>query len=160
MTIETGSAEVAIAATSAASLSATIQGLKNGNVNVMSTFEGGTFADKLKVLEVMSAAEPLADHLDETILLANVVIQQIEMPDEKTGELLPVPRIILVAEDGTAYAAISSGILKSLENIFGILGQPKEWPGALEIHVSEARSRNGFRFMTVNFGKGPKSPKK
>ncbi len=153
MTIENGSAEVVL---SSNALQNSIDALKSGKSNVLSTFSGSTHADKIKVIAAMTSALPVADNLGKSIMLRNVVVQPIEMADEKTGELTTVPRIILVDEDGTSYAAISSGIFRSLENIFGILGQPSEWPEALEVHVSEAKSRAGFRFMTLNIGAAPK----
>ena len=153
MTNEIVPADVAV---SANGLQASINAMKSGGSNVMSTFTGSEHADKLKVIAAMTAAVPVADNLGKTIKLSNVVIQPIEMADDNTGELTTVPRIILVDADGTSYSAISSGIFRSLENIFGILGQPSEWPEPLEVHVSEARSRAGFRFMTLNIGSAPK----
>lgn len=150
MTIENGSAELVL---STSNLQQSINALKSGSSNVLSTFEGGEFADKIKVIAAMTSAKPIADNLGTIINLRNVVVQPVDMPvdekDESKGTA-EVPRIILVDEDGTAYAAISSGIFKSLENIFGVLGQPATWPTALPVVVTEEKSRKGFKFFTLS----------
>lgn len=132
-------------------IAAALEGMKTGNAgNIMSTFQGTDFATKVKTLKAVTNSKPLSENLGKTIMLENVVVQIIEMPDEKTGVLTEVPRIILVDADGTTYHAISNGIFKSLENTFALLGQPAAWEEALPVQVSEERSRTGFRFMTLN----------
>lgn len=154
MTETTTTTDLVPAEVGGLSVSATVQALKAGRSNVMSTFKGDSFTDKVAVIDAMTNAKPLSENLGTVINLKNVVIQVIEMPEEvngaKTGKMVEAPRIILVDEDGTSYAAISNGILKSLENFFGVLGQPDEWPAALPIVVTEERSRSGFRFMTAS----------
>ena len=123
--------------------------LKSGGTDIFSTFDGTDFDTQLDVVDAVSSALPLADNLGTVINLKNVVIQPIEMKDENSGEMVRVPRIILVDVDGTAYAAISTGIMKSLQNYFGLLGFPKDWPRPLSVVAKEARSRANFRFMTL-----------
>lgn len=154
--IETGSAEVVL---SGSSVSNAIAQLKNGQVDIFHTFQGADWETQLDVISATTDALPLAENLDKTINLANVVVQGIEMADDD-GVLQATTRIILVAEDGSAYAAISSGIFKSLQNIFGILGYPHEWNGPLPIQVTEKRSRAGFRFMTVTIVREKAASKK
>jgi hypothetical protein len=128
---------------------AVIAALASGESTVFSTFAGTDHATKVEVLKALTDTESVDDHLGEVINLANVVVQSIEVVDAETGEATPAPRIILVDADGTAYAAVSTGLLRSLENIFGILGQPSTWPAPLPITVVEEKSRRGFKFFTV-----------
>jgi len=109
----------------------------------------------------MTNAVPVSDNFGTVINLRNWVVQPVEMPvddkDESKGTAL-APRIILIDEDGTAYAAISSGILKSLENLVGVFGKPSQWPGSIPVAVTEQKSRKGFRFMTLSIA--PAKPSK
>lgn len=125
-----------------------IDKLANGRQTVFSTLKGDDFGTKLAVLEATTASAPLAENLNKRIDLANVVVQMIDMTNEDTGVVETVPRTILIAADGKAYHAISSGVFKAIENIFGILGQPSEWPGALPVKAVRGGSGNR-QYMTL-----------
>lgn len=148
MTTEAVSTELAVVSPSA--VSSAIQGLKSGNANVFHTFTGADFATKIKVVKATNDAAAVSDNIGVLINLANVVVQEIELADDKTGELQANTRIILVDEDGSAFTCVSIGVFRALENIFGIVGYPNEWNGPLPIVVEEKKSRNNAgKFMTI-----------
>lgn len=154
---ENVSTEIETITTSSTDLLATLEGMRGGHSNVVSTFEDSSWDTRLATFDAMTNALPVSENLGTVINLRNWVIQPVSMPvDEKDlskGTAL-VPRIILIDEDGTAYAAISSGILTSLQNLGGVFGAPSSWPGAIPVAVTEQKSRAGFRFMTLNIVKG------
>src|SRR5690606_1115300 len=113
-----------------------------------STFSGDDFATKAKVFDAITNPEPISDHLGETIQLANVVAQSVEVADDE-GTLNEAARVILIDADGQAYAGLSDGLLRSIQNLFGILGMPNTWPGPLPVKVTEEKSRKGFKFFTI-----------
>jgi len=162
MSIETGSNEVAIISSNTGLL-ASLEAMRSGGSNVVTTFEDSSWETRTATFDAMTNALPVADNLGTVINLRNWVIQPVEMPvDEKDpakGTQL-APRIILIDEDGSAFAAISSGILKSLENLAGVFGKPADWPGAIPVVVSEQKSRAGFRFMTLSIFRGETAKKK
>lgn len=131
------------------SVNASIDSLSSGKANVYSSFTGDDFATKVAVLNAVTNSTPIADNLGKTIKLANVVVQSVEMENEQTGELANQPRVILIDDKGAAFHAISGGILKSVENLFGILGHPSTWPGPVSVQIVEEKSRRGFRFYTI-----------
>lgn len=126
-----------------------IDKLSAGKTTVFSTISGDDFDSKMAVLEATTASEPLAENLNKKIELANVVVQLIDMADEETGVVSAVPRTILVDKSGKAYHAISSGVFKSIENIFGIIGSdPSKWGGP--VNVKAVRGGSGTRqYMTL-----------
>jgi hypothetical protein len=113
-----------------------IQALASGRATVFSTMTGDDFDTKLALLDAVTNSAAIADNLGKTIRLVNVVVQTVEMPDEQTGELQELPRTILIAEDGTAYHAISMGIFRAVETVLGVVGQPSTWPSPLNIQVT------------------------
>lgn len=125
-----------------------IDALASGAATVFSTFTGDSQADRLRIYDAISTAEPIADHLGETIMLANAVAQLVEVADEQ-GELQSAVRVILVDADGSAYAAISDGLYRAMVNLFGLLGSPSTWTDPVAVKVVEQRSRKGFRFYTI-----------
>lgn len=132
---------------------AIIDSLRGSSASVFSTFVGEDFETKIAIFEAVSNAEDLADHLDETILLSNVVAQSITIADQEAndGTMIDVVRLVLVAEDGAAYGAISGGVARSLQTLFGILGQPSTWAAPLPIRVVQAGqgTRKYFTIKTV-----------
>jgi hypothetical protein len=122
---------------------------------VLSTIRGTDHASKLGTIDALTNAVPLADNLGKTINLVNVVIQSVEMPDERTGVIAPVPRVTLIDADGSAYHAMSAVVYTDLKNFFGILGMPHTWPAPLPVAASKAKAKTG-QYMTLSLVKSTK----
>lgn len=135
--------------TGTASLADDIERLKSGSVAVMSTFTGDDRDSRVQVLKAMTDSTPLDEHLGKEIELANFVVQQVDMPNEETGELVQVPRIILVTTDGKALHAISQGVFSALKNITGVLGMPADgyWP--VKVKPTQEKTRKGYKVFTL-----------
>lgn len=126
-----------------------IQSLNKGEVTVYSSIKGDDFESKKATLNATTNSVAIADNLGKTISLANIIVQAIDMEDEKTGEVSEQPRVILIDDEGNAFHAISQGIFKSLENLLGILGAPDTWPAPVPVQVVEERGRKGYRYYTI-----------
>jgi hypothetical protein len=116
---------------------------------IVSTIKGTDLAARKATLNAVTNATPVADKLGDTINLTHCVFQAVTVVDDKTGEANDTVRTILLDADGSAYAAVSDGILGSLRDVFGIMGQPDTWPEALPVKVVEKRGRSGYRFMKI-----------
>lgn len=125
-----------------------LSSMNSGDVGVFSTFNGEDFETRKRVFDALTNPEPISDNLGKTINLANVIAQAVEVADE-SGATNETVRVILVADDGTSYAGLSDGLFRSIRNIFGILGQPDQWPAPLPVKVVEEKSRKGFKFFTI-----------
>jgi hypothetical protein len=121
------------------------QGVNNGS-QFFSTLQGGDRDTKLAVLAAMTNSEPLTDNKNKTLWVDHVIIQPVEMADEKSGVLTLVPRIVLIDPDGKAYHAMSGGLMKSVENIFGIMGSRDQWGGPIPIIVEANKAARGTYF--------------
>lgn len=130
-------------------IAGTIDRLNQGQSNVYSSFKGDDFDTREKVLDATTNSAPVSEHLGKKINLANIIIQSVEMADDKTGELSEQPRIILIDTDGNSFHAISGGLLRSVENILGILGEPHQWPRPITVVVEEKKGNNGYKFFTM-----------
>lgn len=126
-----------------------IANLTGGVASLWSSIQGDTQTDRVKVLSAVTDAEPLSEHLGETLNLRHVIAQATQIKDEKTGEINDAIRTILITEEGDAYAAVSVGLFQYLKNLFDIVGHPSTWDGPLAIQVVEKKGRKGYRFMTV-----------
>jgi hypothetical protein len=131
---------------------AEISSFATGDTGIMSTFTGDDFFQVAKSqLAATSGSEPIADHLKETILLDNWVIQPVEIADEN-GELQQTARVTLVdTTNGKSYHATGMTLVNSLKSIVAALGNrlPSEWPEPLPVKVVESRTRKGFKFFDL-----------
>ena len=136
-----------------ATLERDIQALKSGDVNVFSSMASDSFEDRVSMLEKMTNSTPLDAMLDTPFNLAHFIIQPIEMPDEKTGEIQAVPRVILIDAEGNSYHAISTGIFSSLKNIAALLGMPGTWPVPVKVTAKREKTRSGYNVFTLKMTK-------
>jgi len=129
-----------------------VQNMGTGVSNVYSTIIGDTPEARIAILEAVTNAEPIADHLDEIIQLKDVVVQATEIGQEDGSERDAL-RIILIDSEGKSYAAVSDGLFKAMQNMFAILGNPNTWTEPLPVKVVEVRGRRGFKFFTIKIAK-------
>jgi len=148
-------AEIATIVDTTPGLSSELANLSSGRLNVFSTIQGNDFGSRVKVINALTAAVPVADNLDKQINLANVVIQSVILPNQTTGELEEVPRITLIDADGTAYATTSGPIYKDLKNVFAILGMPSNWPGAVPVVASKEKAKGAGHYFTLSVVQPP-----
>lgn len=120
-----------------------------GNGSFVSSFDTTTDKGKIKIFSVLQTSERLEDHMNEPFNLKDVVMQNVEITDAKTGELTPQVRTILVADDDSCYSAVSTQLVSSLRTMFGIFGQPKTWKKPIKVQVVQKRSRAGRNFYDI-----------
>ena len=141
-------ATIESAAAPVAGLSNELANLGAGRLSVYSSITGTDFKSRVAVIKALTNATPIADNIGKTFLLQNVVIQNITMTNERTGELQEVPRITFIDSDGSAFHAISDVLYKDLKNVFAILGQPSQWPAPLLVKVEKIQGKAG-KFFTL-----------
>ena len=93
-------------------------------------------------------AKKLADNLGKTFALTGWTAQAVDVVQD-SGELNPSVRVVLMADDGTAYDCVSTGIAKALSNLQAVLGEPSSWPEPVKVKAVEEKGRRGFRYTTL-----------
>ena len=154
---ETPSTEVAtVDQADMTALANRVESLAAGGRGIFSSIPAGSFEDKLRTADALANALPMDEHLGEQINLAHFVVQAVEVTntDTATGLVSKVPatRVVLVDADGTAYAGVSEGVFKSLENIVAIFGDPTTWESSIPVRVERQKGRSGFFFHTLKIG--------
>lgn len=112
------------------------------------SLQGDSQTDRLKVYEAVSNSQPFETIIDKVINVTDVIIQPVEIADNKTGEISNRNRIVLVTEKGAAYGCTSMGVETSVKNLFGIVGTPP-WNPALPLKPVKKKGNNGFSFTTL-----------
>ncbi|MGG1343891.1 hypothetical protein ABE244_25705 [Bacillus toyonensis] len=109
----------------------------------------GSRESQIKIYNAVSDAEnSLVDHVGEVLEITDMVAHTITLEDEVSKEDVEALRVVLIAKDGTAYHAISQGVVSSLQRIIAIVGQAP-WNPALQVVPVEKKTRKGFRTLTL-----------
>lgn len=124
--------------------------INTGNVTggMYTSFKAETREEKLAVFKAVSASELLEDHINETLLIRDVIIQPVEIVDKLTGEIKRQNRFTLITADGKAYAATSLGVEVVMRNLFGIVGEPT-WEPPLAMVAKKEQGSNGYKYTTL-----------
>jgi len=92
----------------------------------------------------------MMDYFDKNpgsyILVKDVLIHNVELLNEETGEMSTQARCVLIDTNGLTYSSVSAGVLSSLQKIFPLFGIPT-WPDGLKISARRVKTR---RFQTIN----------
>lgn len=97
--------------------------------------------------------DSLGDHINETIDVTNIFIQPVAMPNQETGEMNVVPRIVLFDVEGKTYVTVSRGIYNALKNMCTIVGTPETWKAPVTIKVGQRqiKERRMLTFDVVSW---------
>lgn len=84
----------------------------------------------------------IADFINKEISVQDVLIEIRDILNDETGEIVKVPRVVLISPDGTSYQATSVGIFGSVKNAFHAFGNAP-WNPALTFTIKQKPVKNG-----------------
>lgn len=119
------------------------QELSGDAKSIFCSVQGGDRKTMAKVYNAMNnPSHKVGDCINQVILVKDVLVEEIELANEETGELQAVPRVVLIDEKGEAYQAVSVGVFNSLKGLFQVFG-PATWDDPLPILVKQVPTKNG-----------------
>lgn len=129
---------------------ATLTNMGDGG-KLVTSIDTSTREGSIKAFNASQDPERLDEHLNEEITIKDVIMQNVQVTDNQTGEVTPAVRTILVTPEGKAYAATSIGIVNSLHQIFTLFGEPQTWSEPLTVKVMQKHSRTNsmYKFLTL-----------
>lgn len=83
------------------------------------------------------------------INIRDVYAEQLEFIDEKTGEVMPGVRIVLIDTDGVSYGCASKGIYSALCKLFKVFGKPTWENGITVIPITQQSRRENRKIYTL-----------
>ena len=114
-----------------------LEGINTATASIYSSFVAQSNDDKAKLYNALNSPEVrIADHIGKEINVKDVIIEPVEIVDEKTGEVRTTPRVTLIDVNGHTYTATSYGIYNSLKRIFGLYGSPT-WEEGIPVRVRQ-----------------------
>lgn len=108
------------------------------------SIEGNTAEERKQIFNAMSKCDyRVADMLNQTITLKDVIIQKYTSVAEDTGEVSEKNRIILIDNEGKTYASASRGLYNGILRLFAIVGMPATWKEPMQVQVCETTTKKG-----------------
>lgn len=101
--------------------------------------------DKARVTLYNACSNPLrlSDMVNKRIRMLHVYAEIIQVINEKSGELVSVPRVIIIDESGKGYQAVSVGIYNSIKRIISMFGEPDTWEKPHTVEIQNVNLKNG-----------------
>ena len=84
---------------------------------------------KAKATLYNACANPakLSDTIGAPIKMIHFFVEIIQCVNKETGEIVSVPRVVIIDEKGKGYQAVSVGIYNAIKRIVSMFGNPAEW---------------------------------
>lgn len=108
-------------------------------------------ADKVKVLRFTKGdSDTVSKWIGKTVEITDFVMHPITIADQvnkQTGEIKyggDAVRTVLILKNGKTIAAVSAGIVKELEQLAAVWGEPS-WPQGVKVEVQQIETRGGNR---------------
>ena len=107
---------------------------------VFSSINPVTRSEQILIYNIVSGnAAALADFVGQTLAITDVICHNARLIDQSTGQVSELIRTILIAEDGSAYSAVSGGVINCLKKLFKLIGNPP-WNPPLLLVPQQART--------------------
>lgn len=113
------------------------------------SLKGATREEKMAMYNAVNSPDyKLSDYTGKVIGIKDVVIEQIQLADEKTGEVKNQARVVLIDGNGKSYQCVSNGIYNSIKKIISIFGEPT-WDEVVVVEVQNLSTAKGRKTLTL-----------
>lgn len=101
---------------------------------------------KITLYNACANPEKISAIIGKTIKLLHFYVEVVQVVSEQSGELVNVPRCVLIDEKGKGYQAVSIGMYNSLKRIVSMFGLPDTWSEPLAVEVQQIETKKGRTF--------------
>lgn len=115
---------------------------------VYSSLTANNIAEQKALYKIINTDEKLADMINREIDIKDLFIENVSIVDDDTNEVAIQKRAIVVAKDGKAYSAVSSGLINSLLKMIRIFGAPT-WNDEMRVMVKQVKTKRGRNTFTL-----------
>lgn len=101
---------------------------------------------KKTLFNATSNPAKISSMIGKTIDLLHFYVEIIQVVSEQTGEIVNVPRVVLIDKSGNGYQGVSIGLYNALKRIVSMFGMPETWNEPLTVEVQQIEVKNGRTF--------------
>lgn len=90
---------------------------------------------KAKATLYNACANPkkLSDCINIPIKMIHFYVEVIQCANKDSGEIVSVPRVVIIDEKGNGYQAVSVGIYNAIKRIVSMFGNPADWDAPVTV---------------------------
>lgn len=117
------------------------------------TMQAADNKSKVTLYNACTNPAKISDMINKRIKVLHIYAEIIQVMSEQTGEMVNVPRVILIDEQGKGYQAVSIGIYNAIQRMIALFGNPADWdkPHTVEVqNVSLANGQHTFNLLMVD----------
>lgn len=103
-------------------------------------------AAKKSLFNATSNPTKISSMIGKTIELLHFYVEVITVVSEQTGEIVNVPRVVLIDSKGNGYQGVSVGLYNAIKRIVSMFGMPETWDAPLTVEVQQVELKNGRTF--------------
>ena len=109
-----------------------------------------TDAEKKSLFKAMNNPDKkVSDMINLEIELKDIYSEIVELADQKTGEVIKLPRIVLIDSKGIGYQCVSKGMFSALKKLFQIYGMPT-WEKPIKIKIKSIEKASDRKVLTFD----------
>ena len=113
--------------------------LNSGTLAFYTSMKGNTDEEKAKLFNAMNNPDHrISDMIGKTITVKDVFVEEVEMVNEETGEIVKAPRIVVIDVKGESYQAVSVGVMSAFKKLFQLFGAPT-WEKGIPLEVRQLK---------------------
>lgn len=101
---------------------------------------------KKTLFNATSNPQKISAMIGKRIDLLHFYVEIIQVVSEQTGEIVNVPRVVLIDAKGNGYQGVSIGLYNALKRIVSMFGMPETWESPLTVEVQQIELKNGRTF--------------
>lgn len=101
---------------------------------------------KKTLFNATSNPQKVSSMIGKTIDLFHFYVEVIQVVSEQTGEIVNVPRVVLIDAKGNGYQGVSVGLYNAIKRIVSMFGMPETWEAPLTVEVQQIELKNGRTF--------------
>lgn len=101
---------------------------------------------KKTLFNACSNPAKISSMIGKTIDLLHFYVEIIQVVSEQTGEIVNVPRVVLIDAKGNGYQGVSVGLYNAVKRIVSMFGMPDNWESPLTVEVQQVELKNGRTF--------------
>lgn len=101
---------------------------------------------KKTLFNATSNPQKITSMIGKTLDLLHFYVEIIQVISEQTGEIVNVPRVVLIDAKGNGYQAVSIGMYNAVKRIVSMFGMPETWNEPLKVEVQQIEVKNGRTF--------------
>ena len=98
---------------------------------------------KVSLFNATGSPKKIKEMINKRIRLAHIYIDGIWVTDQKTGEKIYAPRVILIDDKAQGYQSVSVGMYECVKRLLQTFGDPEEWTKPLTVEVVPIALQNG-----------------